>query len=485
MHEHNETSLYDKIRGFAQQFTYIYEQGVTIEIEEFFSHQLADNIVQDFTLFFDEDTNHYKVIATLETWSIASIHDLFMSLFRFITYANASIFVRKQTKEGIHYEFASFTEAGRGFYCEIDFLPATSITEAESNQKDYGILHQIDGLTSDDALRQPDIQWRTRMDCADNFPLIAAHGMIYTVNLDEILYALDAENGTLRWQWEPPDQYDRGGRIASSPCIDQSVLCLVVHYNQRDQHKAFLYIIEAQTGLLLQHISIPPLQHCSTFNLLTVQDEIAYISGTERGSHNTHCLCLAVDLQTGRCKWTVDLGEHIGTTTPVVAHAHVYLVTLASQAGHLHALDAQTGETTWTYTFARQQAQEITVIGTDIFVAGVNLEVVDAMTGKQRGIFASPHRILNGPPVVNNELICISYEENLAATNKSGKSEILLAGGPPRRNGIMAVDQASMQLRWEVALPEGSSKAKDFVPVRANHSEVDRASDLWAQVLNT
>ncbi|MBA2393421.1 MAG: hypothetical protein H0V70_11850 [Ktedonobacteraceae bacterium] len=233
MHEHNETSLYDEMRGFAQQFTYVYEQGVTIEIEEFFSHHLTDNTVKDFTLLFDKDTNHYKVIATLETWSITTTHALFMSLFRFIAYANANIFVKKQIEEGIHYEFASFTEAGRGFYCEIDFLPSTSIAEAESNQTDYGILHQIDDITFTNSLRQPDIKWRARMDCAGNFPLITAQGMVYTVNLDEILYALDAENGTLRWQWEPPDQYDRGGRIASSPRVDKGILCplfLTNHY---------------------------------------------------------------------------------------------------------------------------------------------------------------------------------------------------------------------------------------------------------------
>jgi outer membrane protein assembly factor BamB len=457
MDENNKTSLYNEMRRFAQQFTYVYEAGVTIEIEEFFSHKLTDNTIKDFTLLFDNDIKHYKMIAILEEWSPAAIHGLFMSFFQFIAYSNTNIFVNKQTEQGIHYEFASFAETGRGFYCEIDFFPETATTKAEGNQQNDRTSHCANDSTSASHLQRPGIKWKLKMDCAGNFPLVAAQGIVYTVNMDETLYAVDAEGGILRWQWEPPDHDESYGRIVSSPRVDKGVLTIVVHYHQHDRHNASLYTMDAQTGHLLKHISIPRLQSCGTFNLLTVQDEIAYMSGAERGSHNPHCFCLAIDLQTGTCKWTVDLGEHIGTTTPVVANAHIYLVTLALQRRHLHALDAQTGKTIWTHTFERHQAQEITVIGTDIFIAGAMLEIIDATTGTKRWSFADPQRILNGPPVVNNERICISYEDSPSHTSKSEKrekSEIILSGGPSRGSGMIAVDRATMQLQWIIPLPQ-------------------------------
>src|SRR5450432_2949818 len=126
MDENDTTSLYNEMRRFAQQFTYVYEAGVTIEIEEFFSHKLTDNTIKDFTLLFDNDIKHYKVITTLEDCSKATVHDLFMSLFRFIAYSHASFFINTYTEQGIHYEFASFAETERGFYCEIDFLLETA-----------------------------------------------------------------------------------------------------------------------------------------------------------------------------------------------------------------------------------------------------------------------------------------------------------------------------------------------------------------------
>jgi outer membrane protein assembly factor BamB len=454
MGENDKTSLYNEMRRFAQQFTYVYEAGVTIEIEEFFSHKLTDNTIRDFTLLFDNDIKHYKVITILEDCSTAAVHDLFMSLFRFIAYSHASFFVNTYTEQGIHYEFASFAETGRGCYCEIDFLLETARTKAEGNQKDDRISHRINDSTSTSLLQQPTIKWKLKMDCAGNFPLVTAQGMVYTVNMDEILYVADAEDGILRWQWEPPDHDESHGRIVCSPRVDKGVLSIVVHYRQYDQHTASLYTMDAQTGHLLKQISIPRLQSCGTFNLLTVQDEIAYISGTERGSHNPHCLCLAIDLQTGAHKWTVDLGEYIGTTTPVVANAHIYLVILASKRGHLHALDAQTGETIWTHTFERHQAQEITVAGTDIFIAGATLEVIDAITGTKRWSFADPQRVLNGPPVVSGKQICISYEDTPSNANILEKNEIILSGGPSHTGGTMAVDRAGMQLQWIAPLPQ-------------------------------
>jgi len=114
---------------------------VTIEIEEFFSHKLTDNTIKDFTLLFDNDIKHYKMIAILEDCSPAAIHGLFISLFRFIAYSHASFFINTYREQGIHYEFASFAETGRGFYCEIDFLLETARTKAEGNQKEDRISH--------------------------------------------------------------------------------------------------------------------------------------------------------------------------------------------------------------------------------------------------------------------------------------------------------------------------------------------------------
>ncbi len=122
MKDQNEIFMYDHIHKFINQFEYIYESGITLEIEEVFSGLYIKGEIKSFTLLFDNDNHHYRVVVTLEECSQAETHGIFWSFIHFISYSGATISAKKQTEKGVHYVCASFSEDGRGFCCEVDFL---------------------------------------------------------------------------------------------------------------------------------------------------------------------------------------------------------------------------------------------------------------------------------------------------------------------------------------------------------------------------
>ena len=129
----------------------------------------------------------------------------------------------------------------------------------------------------------------------------------------------------------------------------------------------------------------------------------------------------------------------------------MYLVVLTSLAdhqciGHLYALHAQTGDVIWKYTFQRIWTHEIAVVDENIFLVSTTLEVIDALTGKKRWSLPNVGVVLKGVPVVNDEFACVSYEHMLSDENELDAIkpyERLLAGGPQRIGGILAVNRTT------------------------------------------
>ncbi|MBA2678267.1 MAG: PQQ-binding-like beta-propeller repeat protein [Ktedonobacteraceae bacterium] len=410
-------------------------------------------------LVFDHETTHYKVTATLEEVSLPTVHALFGTFFQFVAYPNTTLTLRKQTDQGIHYEFASFSTQGRGFYCEVDFIAEAAGSREEEHQREPGETSKSMPLMRSASGLQPNVKWTFKVDGASLLPLIAAQGIVYIADEERYFYALDAEQGTVRWQWE-------ANRVSSLPEVDNGVLSVPV----RSSRNTALYAIAVQSGQILKTFPIPTLQFTG-FNTLTVHDGVAYLSGVERttplSSPEQHALCLAIDLETEEQKWRVDLGEQATMIlTPVVMNARVYLTAFDSRNrherfGYLYALDARTGEEMWRHQFESGRAQPSVVAGTEVFVFGRTLEVLDASTGiLQWNLPDLKNIVVNGPLTVNDEMIFISYEQSSSDAGKEvwkRENETILRGGPPLLGEIMAVDRASRQTRWKVTLAQGQS----------------------------
>ncbi|MEO6892194.1 MAG: PQQ-binding-like beta-propeller repeat protein, partial [Ktedonobacteraceae bacterium] len=369
MDEGNQGSVYEQTREFATHFRYVYEDGVTIEIREaFFGFQQQEK-VKDVMLVFDHETNHYKVTATLEEVSLPTVHALFGSFFQFVAYPETTLTLRKQTDQGIHYEFASFSTQGRGFYCEVDFIAEAAGSREEEHQRaQQGETSRMMPVMSSASGLHPTVKWKFKVNGASLLPLIAAQGIVYVACEERYFYALDAEQGTVRWQWEL-------NWVSSLPEVDNGVLSVPVRSSQNSKHLTTLYALAAQSGQVLKSFPIPSL-HFTGFNTLTVHNGVAYLSGVERTtplwSPDQHALCLAIDLETEEQKWRVDLGEQATMIlTPVVTNARVYLTAFDvwnrhERFGYLYTLDVRTGEEMWRHQFESGRAQPCVVAGTEV-----------------------------------------------------------------------------------------------------------------------
>lgn len=117
METSNQHALYAQIEEFAKQFAYMHIDGVSIEIQDFFS--LTKNI-RRFTWGFDQQSKRYKITVQLEEFNRANVNEVFLGFAHFIGYKEAAFYVRKPIEHGYHYLFVSLKQEGVGFCCEID-----------------------------------------------------------------------------------------------------------------------------------------------------------------------------------------------------------------------------------------------------------------------------------------------------------------------------------------------------------------------------
>ena len=462
----DEAAVYEHIQAFAATFSYSNREGIALEMAElFFRLQMEETqTIENVALFFDYETNHYRVAVILKDFSLSAAQSMFTSFFGFLAYAGANITASKKTRQGVHYLLASFDEQGKGLYCELDVLSVEAHAEGEEQQhREEGTNDRTSEIVLSSQRTQPAVQWKCELDSASYFPLLATEDLIYSVGERGDLSAVDARQGTLRWHWRAEQQHSR---ITTLPGIDQGMLIVSTSARSRSRlNEAMLFALDARTGQRLWSTPVPALQSIGRCHLLTTHHGVAYLSGTDQNllPSSPQNLCLALDLQTGRQRWRVDLGRHLGTTTPVVANAQVYLVTYDLHPGHpmigyLHALDIQTGEEIWSHRFETRGIQELAVDGTKIFLAGTHLEVIDALTGGTMERFPDLHAFRESPLAVNEELICISYEQASAsrrALEATKPQEVLLAGGPLRTGKLVAIERASKQPQWIATLTRG------------------------------
>ena len=116
MIDNHQTMVYQRIKNLIDHLGYTLIDGIGLEINAFF---LNNPLISSINLSIDD--NIYKISVTLKEWTIANVHSLFQSFFRFITYRMSGFFASVETETGITYLLASYSGSTTGFFCELEF----------------------------------------------------------------------------------------------------------------------------------------------------------------------------------------------------------------------------------------------------------------------------------------------------------------------------------------------------------------------------
>ncbi|MGW4895709.1 outer membrane protein assembly factor BamB family protein [Kitasatospora sp. NPDC004240] len=219
-------------------------------------------------------------------------------------------------------------------------------------------------------------RWATPVSGSEDKAPVVTDGTAYVIGYPGTVRALDTATGTQRWNLK-----ERSG-IGGVEHVTVSGATLLA------SGKAMVQAVDLVTGRVRWTFDSGPLSAAPT-----VADGAVY---APTGNHKLYVL----DLATGAKRWTYDAGD--GTGVPVVAvggSAHLCL-----RSG-LQVLDTQTGALRWK-TEVRAVAPP-TVAGGTVFVpAWSTLHALDAATGKEKWTFEGTS--MNSAPAVDGRTLYLT-----------------------------------------------------------------------------
>ncbi|MEK7328492.1 MAG: PQQ-binding-like beta-propeller repeat protein, partial [Chloroflexota bacterium] len=202
------------------------------------------------------------------------------------------------------------------------------------------------------------VAYRLKLDKPFTASPAFADGLLYVADQAGMLTALDAEQGTVRWQ------FGAGGAITAAPAVAAGI----VYVGASDKT---LNALEASHGLFLWSHRL----HDNVSTSPAVVDGTLFVGGEDRTLY-------ALDALTGEERWTFAAGDRI-ISSPAVAGGRVFF---GSDDSVLYALDANTGDVLWRYAFDLPVAGTPAVSPDGIVYAGstgAKLAAVDAATGNE------------------------------------------------------------------------------------------------------
>lgn len=169
-------------------------------------------------------------------------------------------------------------------------------------------------------------------------PPAIAHETVYIHSSDDYLYAVDANNGKLRWKF---NTIGHASDISSAPAIAEGVVFFGTgYYSDIDSGynpKGYFYALDAATGKLKWDY---PTEHCADSSPV-VDNGIVYF-----GSDGIY----ALDTQNGKLKWKYNTSGIIGSPL-LISGDNLYYPDYCSDAfPHgvcINALDVATGKLKW------------------------------------------------------------------------------------------------------------------------------------------
>ncbi|MFO8116635.1 MAG: PQQ-binding-like beta-propeller repeat protein [Halorubrum sp.] len=287
---------------------------------------------------------------------------------------------------------------------------------------------------------------------------------IVYVALEDVMYALDAASGDVRWGFG-------GFEISSSPTVVDGT----VFFGDTQPITPKLYALDAETGDEEWSVGIGQI-----FSSPTVVDGIVFVGSDDDNVY-------ALDAATGEEEWTYSTGEQI-TSSPTVSDGTVFV---GSDDSNVYALDAKTGEERWRFETEDEVGSSPTVADGTVFVGSDdnNVYALDAATGDERWRFETGNVVVSSPTVVDGVLFVGSYDGHLYAIDAGvdGSSEDsrvnlgtlghhhVFAERGPTRPGISERLELTTSFTFEPASPE----VGEPVTFQASPTEGDSIEYRW------
>ncbi len=276
--------------------------------------------------------------------------------------------------------------------------PATPVSTAHVDYYRNNIGHT--GV-ADEKLNAPfSVLWRHTTSYAKNNPAspVYAAATVYFPS-GGALYALNASDGTMRWQY-PPD-----GRahtyFATTPALSAGFL-----YVTDDNGQA--YKLDAATGKEVWTAKLEGAIRSAPI----ISNGVVYF-----GSGNSHCYALSTD--TGKVIWDTATGGAI-ITSPTLTGG---LVVFTSSDSNVYSLNARTGRKGWAVPFAADPSLVPPVYdGTNLYVtAGDTVYGLDPNNGGRRSTIKLPTNVLIPPTVSGDSVYVITQTNELYALTLAGR----------------------------------------------------------------
>jgi len=266
--------------------------------------------------------------------------------------------------------------------------PATPVSTAHVDYYRNNIGHTG---AADEKLSAPlSVLWRHTTAYSKNNPAspVYAASTIYFPS-GGALYALNAADGTLRWQY-PADGKARA-YFGATPSLSGGFL-----YITDDNGQA--YKLDAATG---KEVWTAKLEGA-------IRSAPVISNGTVYfGSGNSHCYALSAD--TGKVLWDTTTGGAI-TTSPTLTGG---LVVFTCSDGSVYSLSARTGKKGWAVPFAADPSLVSPVYdGVNLYIAaGDTLFGLDPNNGTRRSVIKLP-TVIAAPPTVSGDTVYVITQNN-------------------------------------------------------------------------
>lgn len=223
-------------------------------------------------------------------------------------------------------------------------------------------------------------------------------GMVYFLTATNVVHALEADSGKVRWLYTRPDGAALSVRGGSRPT--RAGDRVFVGFND-----GYLVALEARSGRLIWELSLNRQKRFKDIDTTPVVDgDRVFVAGYDDKLY-------AVSAEKGEVLWRHDGGGYAGLT---LTESRLYYPT---SGGEIRALDLQTGRSLWTHRVDKGIATALTPYR-GLLVYGESrgfLKFLDPQTGKTVGQFEPGRGVFSTPRVdeKNQRVYFISNEANV------------------------------------------------------------------------
>jgi outer membrane protein assembly factor BamB len=275
---------------------------------------------------------------------------------------------------------------------------------------------------------------------------------VYVGSLDKNVYCLDAANGDVRWK------YQTDGYITSSPAVVDGIVYII----SQEPTSGALYMLNAANGNLIRRVPIPYEQASRGTDIHSspcVAEGLVFVAANKKAYY-------AINATTGNVTWTFrdDSAEEFIICSPIYNDGKVFLV----DEFFIVALDAFDGSLLWKAFLGTEFYVSPTFADGKLYVTSDQrgMYVMNASDGAKLGWFATSSNSWSSPTIYagnvyvgNNDwnVYCLADTSKLksAVSIDLSKSQIVL-GESVSGSGWLVPDKPDAQVQVYFVNPSGA-----------------------------